>query len=164
MAEKLLAEDQCDVIGAARQSLADPDWFRKISLGLGHTMRVCEFTNYCEGLDQKHKPVTCKLWDKLPSADGERRTPDGKRRLTAPAWTRRRPGMMPCMRGCLVRRAYGIHGEPVGVHFSGSLSHVHMAPCCAPAQECPMDAIDALVRPYPGHPWPLHPPASQIVA
>ena len=38
------------------------------------------------GVDQKHKAVTCKLWDKLPSADRERRTPDGKRRLTAPAW------------------------------------------------------------------------------
>ena len=86
MAEKLLAEDQCDVIGAARQSLADPDWFRKISLGLGDTVRVCEFTNYCEGLDQKHKPVTCKLWDKVEPGDRVRRTADGKRRLTAPAW------------------------------------------------------------------------------
>jgi dimethylglycine catabolism A len=86
MAEKLLVEDQCDVVGAARQSLADPDWFRKIELGLGDTVRVCEYTNYCEGLDQKHKPVTCQLWDKLPSDDGARRTRDGKRRLTAPAW------------------------------------------------------------------------------
>ncbi len=86
MAEKLLVEEQCDVVGAARQSLADPDWFRKIELGLGDTVRICEYTNYCEGLDQKHKPVTCQLWDKLPSDDGARRTRDGKRRLTAPAW------------------------------------------------------------------------------
>ena len=86
MAEKLLAEDQCDVVGAARQSLADPDWFRKMSLGLGDTVRLCEFTNYCEGLDQKHKPVTCKLWDKVEPADRVRRTADGKRRMTAPAW------------------------------------------------------------------------------
>jgi 2,4-dienoyl-CoA reductase-like NADH-dependent reductase (Old Yellow Enzyme family) len=87
MAEKLLIEDQCDVVGAARQSLADPDWFRKIELGRGDTVRICEYTNYCEGLDQKHKPVTCQLWDKLPSDDGARRTPDRKRRLTAPPWT-----------------------------------------------------------------------------
>jgi dimethylglycine catabolism A len=86
MAEKLLADGQCDIIGAARQSLADPDWFRKISLGLGHQVRVCEYTNYCEGLDQKHKPVTCKLWDKVEPGDNVRRTADGKRRLTAPAW------------------------------------------------------------------------------
>ena len=86
MAEKLLADGQCDIIGAARQSLADPDWFRKISLGLGHQVRVCEYTNYCEGLDQKHKPVTCQLWDKVEPGDNVRRTADGRRRLTAPAW------------------------------------------------------------------------------
>jgi dimethylglycine catabolism A len=86
MAEGYLARGVCDIVGAARQSLADPDWFRKIQLGLGGEVRVCEYTNYCEGLDQKHKPVTCQLWDKLASAAGERRTPDGKRRMTAPAW------------------------------------------------------------------------------
>jgi dimethylglycine catabolism A len=86
MAEDYLARGVCDIIGAARQSLADPDWFRKLQLGLGREVRVCEYTNYCEGLDQKHKQVTCQLWDKLPSANGERRTADGKRRLTAPAW------------------------------------------------------------------------------
>jgi len=86
MAEDYLARGVCDIVGAARQSLADPDWFRKVQLGDGEAVRVCEYTNYCEGLDQKHKPVTCKLWDKLPSQAGERRTRDGKRRLTAPAW------------------------------------------------------------------------------
>jgi dimethylglycine catabolism A len=86
MAEDYLARGVCDIIGAARQSLADPDWFRKTRLGLGGQVRVCEYTNYCEGLDQKHKQVTCQLWDKLPSTEGERRTPDGKRRLIAPAW------------------------------------------------------------------------------
>jgi 2,4-dienoyl-CoA reductase-like NADH-dependent reductase (Old Yellow Enzyme family) len=87
MAEDYLARGVCDIVGAARQSLADPDWFRKTLLGFGDTVRVCEYTNYCEGLDQKHKPVTCQLWDKLPSSGIERRTPDGKRRLTAPAWS-----------------------------------------------------------------------------
>ncbi len=86
MAEDYLTRGVCDIVGAARQALADPDWFRKTLLGFGGEVRVCEYTNYCEGLDQKHKPVTCQLWDKLPSGGGERRTPDGKRRLTAPAW------------------------------------------------------------------------------
>jgi 2,4-dienoyl-CoA reductase-like NADH-dependent reductase (Old Yellow Enzyme family) len=87
MAEKLLADGSCDIVGAARQSLADPDWFRKFELGRGAEVRLCEYTNYCEGLDQKHKPVTCQLWDK-ESLDDLRvaRTPDGKRRLTAPDW------------------------------------------------------------------------------
>jgi 2,4-dienoyl-CoA reductase-like NADH-dependent reductase (Old Yellow Enzyme family) len=86
MAEDYLARGICDIVGAARQSLADPDWFRKTRLGYGAEVRVCEYTNYCEGLDQKHKPVTCQLWDKLRSAQSERRTSDGKRRLTAPLW------------------------------------------------------------------------------
>jgi 2,4-dienoyl-CoA reductase-like NADH-dependent reductase (Old Yellow Enzyme family) len=87
MAERLLAEGACDIIGAARQSLADPDWFRKIRLGLGDQVRTCEYSNYCEGLDQKHKTVTCQLWDKEAlDAPGVRLTPDRKRRLTAPDW------------------------------------------------------------------------------
>jgi 2,4-dienoyl-CoA reductase-like NADH-dependent reductase (Old Yellow Enzyme family) len=86
MAEDYLQRGICDIVGAARQSLADPDWFRKTLLGCGAEVRVCEYTNYCEGLDQKHKPVTCQLWDKLPSDGSERRTADGKRRLTAPRW------------------------------------------------------------------------------
>ena len=36
---------------------------------------------------QKHKPVTCQLWDKLRVRPGVKTAPDGKRRLTAPAWT-----------------------------------------------------------------------------
>ncbi|MEZ5785214.1 MAG: hypothetical protein R3D62_01715 [Xanthobacteraceae bacterium] len=86
MAERLLAEGACDIIGAARQSLADPDWFLKMWLGKGDAVRHCEYTNYCEGLDQKHKPVTCKLWDREGLDDPAVKRVDGKRRATAPAW------------------------------------------------------------------------------
>ena len=61
----ILASGAADVIGAARQSLADPDWFLKMRLGRGAEVRRCCFTNYCEGLDQMHKQVTCKLWDRV---------------------------------------------------------------------------------------------------
>ena len=87
MAEGMLAGEVCDIVGSARQSLADPDWFRKVHLGRGSEVRLCEFTNYCEGLDQKHKPVTCQLWDKLEFAPGVKTSSDGKRRLIAPSWT-----------------------------------------------------------------------------
>jgi 2,4-dienoyl-CoA reductase-like NADH-dependent reductase (Old Yellow Enzyme family) len=88
MAERLLADGVCDIVGVARQSLADPDMFRKLALGRGGEVRLCEFTNYCEGLDQKHKVVTCRLWDRQDlDAAGVRTTPDGKRRLTAPEWS-----------------------------------------------------------------------------
>jgi len=87
-AEGILRRGEADFVGAARQSLADPDWFRKIRLGVGHLVRRCEFTNYCEGLDQRHKQVTCKLWDRTFESDDRSVTlaTDGKRRLTAPAW------------------------------------------------------------------------------
>ncbi len=87
-AEQMLADGVCDIVGSARQSLADPDWFLKTKLGLGDSVRVCEFTNYCEGLDQKHKTVTCQLWDKEGLDDPKvSRTADKKRRLTAPDWS-----------------------------------------------------------------------------
>ena len=86
-AEALLADGKADIVGLARQSLADPDWFRKVLLGRGSEVVVCEYTNYCEALDQKHVPVTCKLWDRKDRDEpGVRMTPDGRRRMTAPAW------------------------------------------------------------------------------
>lgn len=88
MAEALLARGDCDIVGTARQSLADPDWALKTSLGLGGDVRLCEYTNYCEGLDQKHKQVTCQLWDRtVLDEPGIRLSGDGKRRLVAPPWS-----------------------------------------------------------------------------
>ena len=89
LAEQWLADGVCDIVAAARQSLADPDWTLKIAEGRGGEVRTCEFTNYCEALDQKHKPVTCQLWDRVDlDASGAQLSPDGKRRLTAPEWRR----------------------------------------------------------------------------
>ncbi len=88
MAEKALRDGVGDIIGAARQALADPDWILKIETGHGTEVRLCEYTNYCEGLDQNHKQVTCKLWDRKELDEpGLRKSLDGKRRLIAPSWT-----------------------------------------------------------------------------
>ncbi len=86
-AEQLLHSGKADIIALARQSLADPDWFQKVRLGRGDEVIVCEYTNYCEALDQKHHQVTCQLWDRKQLAEpGVRKTSDGKRRLTPPRW------------------------------------------------------------------------------
>lgn len=86
-AEEILQSEKADIIGMARQTLADPDWFRKVRKGRGDEVRVCKYTNYCEGLDQKHKVVTCQLWDRVDlDSDDIPKTLDGKRRLTAPKW------------------------------------------------------------------------------
>jgi len=90
-AEALLREGKADIVGFARQSLADPDWFEKVRSGHGDAVRVCRYSNYCEGLDQKHKQVTCELWDREAlDAPDARLTADGKRRLLAPRWQRGR--------------------------------------------------------------------------
>ena len=85
--EQILQRGEADIIAAARQSLADPDWFLKARVGRGSEIRRCVFTNYCEGLDQMHKQVTCKLWDRLALDESAiTRSDDGKRRLIPPAW------------------------------------------------------------------------------
>ncbi|MEM7245394.1 MAG: NADH:flavin oxidoreductase [Acidobacteriota bacterium] len=86
-AEGALQDGTADIAAAARQSLADPDWFAKMRSGRGDEVRRCCFTNYCEALDQKHVPVTCQLWDRVElDAPDVPLTPDGRRRLTAPPW------------------------------------------------------------------------------
>ena len=86
-AQSLLESGTADVIGLARQSLADPDWFFKLRAGRGDEIRVCEYTNYCEGLDRKHKQVTCQLWDQTDLDEpGITRSRDNRRRLVAPHW------------------------------------------------------------------------------
>jgi len=88
-AEAMIIDGECDFVASARQSLADPDWWQKMRTGQGEQIRRCEFTNYCEALDQHHKQVTCKLWDReaLDAPDVTLAT-DGKRRLIAPKWRR----------------------------------------------------------------------------
>jgi 2,4-dienoyl-CoA reductase-like NADH-dependent reductase (Old Yellow Enzyme family) len=92
-AESVLERGQADIIGFARQALADPDWFEKVRGGFGEQVILCRYSNYCEGLDQKHKQVTCELWDRKEldadeQSDNVAMSHDGKRRLIAPLWKR----------------------------------------------------------------------------
>jgi dimethylglycine catabolism A len=87
-AEAVLTSGQADVVGFARQALADPDWFIKVRNGRGSEVRLCMYTNYCEALDQRHREVTCELWDRERLDDtGVVRSADNKRRLLAPDWS-----------------------------------------------------------------------------
>ncbi len=86
-AEAVLARGEADIVALARQALADPDWFRKVRAGRGAEVRLCRYTNYCEALDQRHREVTCELWDREQLEDpAVTRSSDGKRRLLAPDW------------------------------------------------------------------------------
>ena len=84
-AEGILRRGEADIVGLARQALADPDWFWKVKAGRGDEVRRCTYTNYCEGLDQAHKQVTCKLWDRVQLDEpGITLSDDGRRRLVPP--------------------------------------------------------------------------------
>jgi 2,4-dienoyl-CoA reductase-like NADH-dependent reductase (Old Yellow Enzyme family) len=86
-AEEILKFGLADIVGMARQALADPDWFVKVKLGRGNDVRRCTYTNYCEALDQAHRPVTCKLWDRVELDEpGIATVDDGRRRLEPPGW------------------------------------------------------------------------------
>ncbi len=86
-AEEILRDGHADIVGMARQALADPDWFLKVRLGRGDEVRRCTYTNYCEALDQAHRPVTCKLWDRVELDEpGVATVDDGRRRLEPPPW------------------------------------------------------------------------------
>jgi len=86
-AEKILTQGEADIAGMARQALADPDWFIKVQQGKGEEVRRCTYTNYCEALDQAHRPVTCKLWDRQDLDEpGTPLVDEGRRRLLAPRW------------------------------------------------------------------------------
>ena len=84
-AEQALADESADIVGLARQALADPDWFIKVRSGRGSDVRLCLYTNYCEALDQRHREVTCELWDRENLQEpGVMLAADGKRRLVPP--------------------------------------------------------------------------------
>ena len=86
-AEEILRLGHADIVGMARQALADPDWFVKVRLGRGEEVRRCTYTNYCEALDQAHRPVTCKLWDRVDlNEPGIATVDEGRRRLEPPGW------------------------------------------------------------------------------
>lgn len=83
--EQVLQEGQADIVGFARQALADPDFFKKVRMGDGEKVTLCRYSNYCEALDQKHKQVTCELWDRTDLDEPNiSKSIDGKRRLIAP--------------------------------------------------------------------------------
>ena len=85
--EEILRDGHADIVGMARQALADPDWFVKVKLGRGNEVRRCTYTNYCEALDQAHRAVTCKLWDRVDLDEpGIATVDEGRRRLEPPNW------------------------------------------------------------------------------
>ena len=80
-AEHLLQAGQADLIGMARQLLADPDWVRKVEGSRPQAIIRCIYCNVCKQLDENFKTVTCFLWPK-----GEIQAPREDREGEGPRW------------------------------------------------------------------------------
>ncbi len=80
-AEQILIDGKADVLGIARQLLADPDWPNKVKRGDVDRIIKCDYCNVCKALDGAHEKVFCFLWNK-----GEIQAPPDADEGEAPAW------------------------------------------------------------------------------
>lgn len=80
-AETLLREGRADIIGMARQLLADPDWVRKVAEQRNDAIIPCIYCNVCKQLDENFKLVSCFLWPK-----GVSQAPYEDRTAAGPHW------------------------------------------------------------------------------
>jgi 2,4-dienoyl-CoA reductase-like NADH-dependent reductase (Old Yellow Enzyme family) len=81
LAEAVLRDGRADLVGMARQLLADPDWPRKVREGRGDTVVPCVYNNVCKALDERFHRVRCTLWRKR-----DLHAPEAPRDRTPPAW------------------------------------------------------------------------------
>ncbi len=73
LAERVLADGRCDIVGMARALLADPYLPAKVAAGRGAEVVRCIYCNVCKSLDENFKTVVCYLW---PRGSTQAPTPD----------------------------------------------------------------------------------------
>jgi len=83
LAEQVLAEERCDIVGMARPFLADPWWPSRIQQGKADEIVRCTYCNVCKNLDENFKKVACYLWPK----GAEHAPAPGERPAPAMTWT-----------------------------------------------------------------------------
>lgn len=64
LAEQVLSDGSCDIVGMARGLLADPYMPMKHRAGRHEEIVKCIYCNVCKALDENFKTVTCYLWPK----------------------------------------------------------------------------------------------------
>jgi 2,4-dienoyl-CoA reductase-like NADH-dependent reductase (Old Yellow Enzyme family) len=81
LAEAVLRDGRADLVGMARQLLADPDWPRKVREGRADTVVPCVYNNVCKALDERFHKVRCTLWRR-----NDLHAPVAPASAAAPAW------------------------------------------------------------------------------
>ena len=64
LAEQILQDESCDIVGMARGLLADPYMPAKHLAGRQDEIVECIYCNVCKALDENFNTVTCYLWPK----------------------------------------------------------------------------------------------------
>jgi 2,4-dienoyl-CoA reductase-like NADH-dependent reductase (Old Yellow Enzyme family) len=110
-AERLLAEGKADIIGMARQLLADPFWPKKVREGRADEVVRCIYCNVCKQLDENFKEVHCFLWPK-----DARQAPLDDRGGERPRWGDDRGGLVATLEEGKVKLLWS---KPVSGRISG---------------------------------------------
>jgi dimethylglycine catabolism A len=100
-AERLLEDGKADLIGMARQLLADPDWVRKVEEQRPEKIIRCIYCNVCKQLDENFKLVSCFLWPK-GAVQAPREDPTG----AAPQWSPAGAGLAATVENGTIRLAW----------------------------------------------------------
>ena len=69
LAEHMLGDDECDLIGLARALFSDPLWPNKVYEGRESDIVSCKCCNTCLIRVINNEPVVCVRWDKLKRMD-----------------------------------------------------------------------------------------------
>ncbi|MBM3601219.1 MAG: NADH:flavin oxidoreductase [Alphaproteobacteria bacterium] len=104
-AERLVQQGRADMIGMARQLLADPDWVNKVRAGRSAQIIRCIYCNVCKQLDENFKEVHCFLWPKgarQAPEDAAIADPQGK----SPAWAAEGAGVAAELRDGEIRLSW----------------------------------------------------------
>lgn len=83
LAEQVLREESCDLVGCARSLLADPYWPAKAQAGQPDSIIRCIYCNVCKSLDENFHEVRCYLW---PFGSRQAPRPDGDRSPSTIHW------------------------------------------------------------------------------
>jgi dimethylglycine catabolism A len=100
-AERLLLDGKADMIGMARQLLADPDWVRKVEEKRPQSIVRCIYCNVCKQLDENFKLVSCFLWPK-----GAEQAPHEDTTGDAPKWPEGGAGLTAAVENGVVKLAW----------------------------------------------------------
>lgn len=65
MAEKMLEEGLCDLVGLGRQMMADPEWTNKVAAGKADQIRYCISCGACINCSGRGEPLCCSVNPKM---------------------------------------------------------------------------------------------------